>query len=86
MASIINVYTQLSGHGRVGDTDDLIDEWFIAMDKNNDSYVTMDELFGMKHASFDVKATEMLQSLLKKYMSQVKPTLNTEEKRSLDEL
>ena len=56
------------------------------MDKNNDSYVTMDELFGMKHASFDVKATEMLQSLLKKYMSQVEPTLNTEEKRSLDEL
>jgi Ca2+-binding EF-hand superfamily protein len=67
-------------------TDDLIDEWFIAMDKNNDSYVTMDELFGMTHASFDVKATEMLQSLLKKYMSQVEPTLNTEEKRSLDEL
>jgi hypothetical protein len=56
------------------------------MDKNNDSYVTMDELFGMKHASFDVKTTEMLHSLLKKYMSQVEPTLNTEEKRSLDEL
>lgn len=70
----------------MGNLDMMLDQWFGMLDVDHNGFITKDEFLKSEHTAADPKSAEMFQSFVKRYMSMLKTTSSTRDKKIKDEL
>ncbi|XP_071142932.1 peptidyl-prolyl cis-trans isomerase FKBP7-like isoform X1 [Mytilus edulis] len=86
LLNIFKVFIQIVGKNKMGNLDKMLDQWFGMLDVDHNGFITKDEFLKSEHTAADPKSAEMFQSFVKRYMSMLKTTSSTRDKKIKDEL